>query len=59
MANLLLDILNLIGYFIRRYIFGRKIKLEPIGTYDLVNTITGIIFFVTIFVIASWIIGWI
>jgi|GEM_PF-6354713 len=59
MGNFFFDLLNLIGYLIRRYVFGRKIRLEPIGTYDLVNTIVGAIFFVALFLITSWIIGWI
>lgn len=59
MGNLFFDLLNLIGYLIRRYVFGRKIKLEPIGTYDLTNSIIGIIIIIIIIIIASWIKGWI
>lgn len=58
MANFFLDFLNLIGYLIRRYVFGRKIKLKPIYTYDLANIVTGSIFLVAIFVIAAWIMGY-
>lgn len=58
MSNFFLELLNLIGYLIRRYVFYKKIKLDPIGTNDLMNIITGIIFIIVIFVIASWILGY-
>ena len=53
MSNIFLELLNIIGYLIRRHVFYKKIELEPIGTNDFMNIITGIIFIVVIFVIAS------